>query len=229
MHDDVIPHTHATDQPQGRLGMTTGMAKDDAIGLNEPDAVFSSLTEMMRSFVALAEFLNLSHAVEYLKTTRQTVRRHIKLLETARGAPLFVVRDRQYALTEAGRQALPEAEYILGRSQAWYSGQVGRIAGLETVRRGPPQTYYLQQQPLSLIWDRGGALLQMGYDAWVRSRGCLDHPEMAALRDYSIVFRRLGYEWICVDVGARSSFATWYGETWERSSIGLPLGSFPGG
>ena len=229
MHDDDASHTDATDLPPGSTDVAAKAAVEDVIGLNGPDAAFSSLTEMMRSFVALAEFLNLSHAVDYLKTTRQTVRRHIKLLEAERGTPLFEVRDRQYALTEAGRQALPEAEYILGRSQAWYSGQIGRIAGLEAVRRKTEQPYLLQQQPLSLVWDRGGPLLQMGFDAWTRARGLLDHVEMTALRDHAIVFRRLGADWICVEVGTRSSFATWYGETWERSSIGLPLGALPGG
>lgn len=222
------PHDDTRDDIRAQA--PTGGGHDaDAIGLNRPDPVFSGLTEMMRSFVALADFLNLSHAVDYLHTTRQTVRRHIKLLETARGTPLFEVRDRQYALTEAGRQALPEAEYILGRSQAWYAGQIGRIAGLDAIRRYGPEPYHLQQQPLSAIWDRGGPLLQMGFDAWVRARGRLDHPDMTRLRDHVIVFRRLGDDWICVEVGAQSSFASWFGDTWGRSSVGLPLGALPGG
>lgn len=82
----------------------------DDLGLLSPDPVFSGLAEMLRSFVVLADTLNLSHAVERLQTTRQTVRRHIKLLEERRGAPLFELRDRQYALTPAGKRALPEAE-----------------------------------------------------------------------------------------------------------------------
>jgi hypothetical protein len=199
------------------------------IGLNAPDAAFSGLAEMMRSFVALAEFLNLSHAVTHLDTTRQTVRRHIKLLETARGAPLFEVRDRQYSLTDAGRQALPEAEYILGRSQAWYNGQIGQISGLESVRRWEPHLYLLQQQPMSMIWDRGGPLLRMALETWTAAEGRLDHEGTQHLRAHSVVFRRLGANWICVDVGAKSSFASWFGETWERSAIGLPLGAMPGG
>ena len=39
------------------------------------------LFEMLRSFTTLARTLNLSHAVEELNSTRQTIRRHISQLE----------------------------------------------------------------------------------------------------------------------------------------------------
>lgn len=199
------------------------------IGLNAPDAAFSSLTEMMRSFVVLADCLNLTHAVDRLQTTRQTVRRHIKLLETARGAPLFEVRDRQYSLTEAGRQALPEAEYIMGRSQAWYRGQIGRIAGLDSIRRSGPDPYYLQQQSISSLWAEPDSLLTRGIAAWCDAHGALDHPAMSAIKDSMIIFRRVRGEWICAEVGSQSAYAKWFGPTWERSSIGLPIRQLPGG
>ncbi len=209
---------------------TPDTARDeDDLGLNHPDPVFSGLTEMMRSFVALAECLNLTHAVDRLKTTRQTVRRHIKLLEERRGAALFEIKDRQYALTTAGRQALPEAEHILGRSQAWYAGQIGRIDGLEAIRRGDPHPYFLQQQPISALWQQPDSLLHRGLTAWVAGSGLLDHPAMTAIRDNIIVFRRVRGEWICAEVGHASAFAQWFGPTWVRSAIGLPMQQMPGG
>jgi len=67
------------------------------------------LFEMIRSFSTLAKRLNLSHAVEELGSTRQTVRRHIDNLEEIKGVVLFRVVDRRYELTEAGTHALPEA------------------------------------------------------------------------------------------------------------------------
>lgn len=207
----------------------TAVAIEDGSGLFAPDPVFAGLTEMMRSFVVLAGCLNLSHAVEHLKTTRQTVRRHLRLLEAARGAPLFVVRDRQYALTDAGRQALPEAEYILGRTQGWYLGQIGRIGGMDVIRREANPRYFLQQQPISAVWQDDRGLLGRAVAAWAEAGGALDHPAMAQTREHMIVFRRVREDWICTEVGRKSSFATWYGPTWERSSIGLPLASMPGG
>ncbi|MEO1399352.1 MAG: LysR family transcriptional regulator, partial [Pseudomonadota bacterium] len=67
------------------------------------------LFEMLRSFTTLAKTLNLSHAVSELNSTRQTVRRHIALLEEMRGEVLFDVVNRRYELTEAGQAALPAA------------------------------------------------------------------------------------------------------------------------
>ncbi len=208
---------------------TDGKPDHTGIGLEQPNAVFSGLTEMMRSFVVLADCLNLTHAVDRLQTTRQTVRRHIKLLETARGAPLFEVRDRQYSLTEAGRQALPEAEYILGRSQAWYRGQIGRIAGLDAIHRDAPHPYFLQQHSLAALWRENASLLQRGLIAWAEAKGDLEHASLVSVRRYMTVFRRYRSEWICFEVGPESSFARWYGQAWERSSVGRPLGEMPGG
>ena len=71
------------------------------------------LHEMIRSFTTLARTLNLTHAVKELGTTRQTLRRHIAQLEELKGVDLFVVKDRQYQLTEEGSRALPEALDIL--------------------------------------------------------------------------------------------------------------------
>ena len=51
----------------------------------------SILFELLRSFSTLARTLNLSKAVRELGSTRQTVRRHIYLLEEARGEKLFSV------------------------------------------------------------------------------------------------------------------------------------------
>ena len=184
---------------------------------------------MLRSFVVLADTLNLSHAVERLQTTRQTVRRHIKLLEERRGAPLFELRDRQYALTPADKRALPEAEYILVRAQGWYTGSIERINGLDSIRRWKPHPYFLQQQSMASFWTSKFELLLHGAKAWAEAGGDLEHRSMQALRRNMVLFRRVGEDWVCAEVGPESSFATWYGWRWEKSSVGLPMGRMPGG
>src|SRR5210317_803716 len=96
------------------------------------------LHEMIRSFVTLAQTLNLSHAVKELGSTRQTVRRHIAQLEEVKGVRLFSLEDRQYHLTEAGRQALPEALDILMRGNSWLMGHVSHYDGLQRVHAQLP-------------------------------------------------------------------------------------------
>ena len=187
--------------------------------------------EMLRSFTVLAKELNLSRTVSRLNSTRQTVRRHIRALEEYRGTELFSVNDRQYALTDAGRDALEGALDIVALSDAWMKNQSGQVRGLDQLRskKTNGHYYHLQQQPISRIWNTGPALLRNCFNAWVASQGRIEAPEFQAVRAAVVIFRRLGEEWICVEVGAESSYSSWFGRDWALSSIGLKSADLPGG
>lgn len=189
------------------------------------------LFELLRSFTTVARTLNLSRAVRELGSTRQTVRRHISLLEESMGAPLFVLEDRQYHLTEAGRRSLREAEDLLARGEAWLNSRSGHIDGLFhlTLNTGTDYSYYLQQHPLGQLWSNSSALLQHGFRAWAQAAGEIESPAFAPIRPYVMIFRRLEHDWICVEVGAKSSYATWFGWPLERSSVGRSIAKLPGG
>ena len=130
------------------------------------------LFEMIRSFVSLAATLNLSHSVKQLGSTRQTVRRHISTLEEAMNAPLFSVNDRQYTLTDAGRNALPGAEDILARGITWLRGQSRSIGSLQHLRADHGDwTFTKNNNPLAAfglisrcccakLFERGQCLLE---------------------------------------------------------------------
>ncbi len=188
------------------------------------------LFEMMRSFVTLARTLNLSHAVQELKSTRQTVRRHISLLEEALGADLFRVLDRRYDLTEAGERALPEARDILLRSQSWVSGEAGHLNGLfHMVRQQPEQSIFVQQHPITEIWNGSSELLRCALQTWAQAEGKIAHEAFDRIRPYQLSFRHEKGTWLCVEIGEKSSYATWYGRAWSLSSIGRSLPAMPEG
>lgn len=189
------------------------------------------LFELLRSFTTLARTLNLSKAVRELGSTRQTVRRHINLLEERKGVALFVLEDRQYQLTKAGRQSVREAEELLARGEAWLDNQSGHVSGLSHIvyENDPKFTYYLQQYPLGHLWNNSSTLLQSGFNCWADSRGDIEDPAFAAIRPYVMIFRPLDNDWICVEMGDKSSYANWQGWRWARSSIGRGLPSLPGG
>lgn len=191
----------------------------------------SILFELLRSFTTLARTLNLSHAVKDLGSTRQTVRRHITQLEEMRGTPLFDVIDRQYRLTEAGRQALPEAEDLLARGTAWAGGHAGHNNGLFTVdyRDKGGMEYHLQQHPVSRVWSGKSELLRAAVQCWASARGEIESQEMAAVRPYLLVYRRHGDSWLCCEIGEESAFSSWFGWVKARSSIGAMVDSMPGG
>jgi len=191
------------------------------------------LFELLRSFTMLAHTLNLSKAVRELGSTRQTVRRHIDLLEENKGESLFVVEDRQYLLTEAGRRALPEAEKLLSRGDAWLKDQSSHISGLFSLaieqKTSDDILYYLQQHPLGALWRENSSLLQFGFKCWANAKGQIESPEFAAIRPYIIVFRQFEGSWICTEIGDESSYTSWHGWKSQRSNIGRRIGELPGG
>lgn len=191
----------------------------------------SILFELLRSFTTLARTLNLSHAVRELNSTRQTVRRHIALLEQMRGAELFALKDRHYELTEAGQHALPEAEELLARGMAWAGGHSKHVRGLLHVdfSDGALNEYHLQQHPLSQVWRQGSPLMRMALQCWAAAGADIASEAFEPLRPYMLVYRPMGPSWLCCEIGEKSAFATWFGWAKARSSIGAVLDNLPGG
>lgn len=190
------------------------------------------LYEMLRSFASLARTLNLSRTVKDIGSTRQTVRRHISLLEEYMGNPLFSFENRQYQLTDTGKEALQEAEALLARCTAWLNNESKHINQLHYLGLQLGEIpFFLQQHPLTNLWDKGSDLLKFGFDAWAMSRGELEAPSFESLRPYLMVFRHNpeNGDWICTEVGDQSSFATWFGWKRYRSAVGKGVASLPGG
>ncbi|MFQ6549957.1 LysR family transcriptional regulator [Aestuariibius sp. 2305UL40-4] len=189
------------------------------------------LFELLRSFTTLAETLNLTRTVEQLGTTRQTVRRHMSILEEHMGGPLFELNEREYRLTTLGRSALREAQELLARGEAWLANQSSHVGGLFHLksRQVPQVTYYLQQHPLRQVWTADAPLLQESIRSWALAGGALEHPAFQRIRPFAMVFRLHGESWLCTEVGPKSSFATWFGWEWQRSMIGRELTDLPGG
>ncbi|HHS93793.1 MAG TPA: LysR family transcriptional regulator [Rhodobacterales bacterium] len=189
------------------------------------------LLEMLSSYVSLASTLNLSQTVEILGSTRQTVRRHIRLLEEIKGEPLFVLHNRQYQLTVAGQASLQEAQNILRRSEAWVNGGVAHLNGLEQIRHEGDDgaTFYSQQHHLNKIWETGTPLLQKGFACWAQAHGQIENPEMKWVRPYMLIYRKMGGSWQCVEIGEKSAYAKWFGWAWVKSSVGHVVSETPGG
>lgn len=189
------------------------------------------LYEMVRSFATLARTLNLSHAVQELKSTRQTVRRHITLLEDAAGGKLFNVEDRNYQLTALGAERLPGAEELLVRGEAWFTGKTRHVNNLMgfSFEAENGWGFHQQQQPLTHIWEGDSALLGSAVTAWSNAAGHLEDPAFAAIRPYALVYRDTEMGWLCCEVGEESFYSRWWGWAHARSSIGRGLGNFAGG
>ncbi len=189
------------------------------------------LFEQMKSFVSLAGTLNLSQTVRDLQSTRQTVRRHIAPLEEMKGEALFTIEDRRYYLSEAGQRNLREAEELIARGEAWLNNASGHVSGLFYLTAEHEQgfTYFLQQHPLGMMWESTSPLLAFGLQCWAGARGRIEADEFQAIRPYLMIFRRLADDWVCVEVGDKSSFASWYGWEKVRSSVGYGIANLPGG
>lgn len=205
----------------------------DNTGLGETEAerIPPLLYEMVRSFIVLADTLNLSQAVRLLGSTRQTVRRHIAQIEDYLDAPLFDVDERRYRLTQRGEEALPEAREFLARGKVWIGGNTRSSSGLLRLSHETPNgwNFYQQQRPLTQIWDGESPMIKEAFVAWVNSEGRLEHENFQKIRPYVLVYRDSPSGWICIEVGQESFYTNWWGWENARSSIGRPLANFPGG
>lgn len=211
----------------GNMNVKTPNERAPAAGGTESD--YALLHGMLRSFTTLARTLNLSHAVNELGSTRQTLRRHIDLLEAAKGEPLFRVEERRYILAPAGQRALPDALDILARGGAWLAGGLRERDGLQWLHEILPDGagYWQQQRPLGDMWLSERVLCRHAAQAWGASEGAIEHDAFARIRRYGMVFRKHGEEWICVEIGEDSAFAEWFGQTAARSSLGLSIDQMP--
>lgn len=189
------------------------------------------LFEMLRSYAAVAQTLNLSEAVTRLGSTRQTVRRHISALEEMRGEKLFEVRNSQYHLTEAGARSLKEANAILARGEAWLAGYSHNVNGLALLRKdnGAGPIFYAQQHRVSHLWVDRSPLLQSGLKCWANAEASIVSPALASLRPYLVVYRRYEDNWLCTEIGGESSYASWFGWAWAKSNVGSLLTDMPAG
>ncbi|NIA68660.1 LysR family transcriptional regulator [Pelagibius litoralis] len=189
------------------------------------------LFELLRSYTVLARTLNLSEAVEVLGSTRQTVRRHVGILEEIRGERLFEMKNRQYHLTEAGARSLKEAEAILERGEAWLAGYTegddGRVLVLNDEDGGP--VFCAQKHQVSRLRIDKSPLLQCGLRCWANANAAIESPALAAIRPYLVVYRRHRDGWLCVEIGEKSSYASWFGWAWAKSNIGSFVKEMPAG
>lgn len=183
--------------------------------------------DMLRAFVAVAEDLNLSEAARRLRITRQTLRRNLDDLEALRGTPLLRLEGQRYGLTRAGAESLPDARMILAWCNSWNGRSphaIRRVNGFEHARLvgRDGRRFLSQQHSLGTLGHGGLPLIRKGFSAWGQALARLDHPAMAALRPYMVIFRRTGDDWIFAEVGARSAYARWFGLDYARSAMGTP-------
>lgn len=181
--------------------------------------------DMLRAFVSLSESQNLTRTSEELGVTRQTIRRHIKDLETIKGEMLFDVGPGGYALTQFGTTKLGSAKKILRDIKVWArdQGVIRRnVGGLDAVRVQTDcgRLYVSHQHPINKIAASGLPLMQAGLASWGQGQTHIEHPAMVNIRPYLLLYRRIETGWICVEVGEKSAYARWFGWAWSKSAIG---------
>lgn len=186
---------------------------------------------MLRSFVTLARSLNMTNTVQELGISRQTIRRHVNELEALREVSLFDFTDRKYSLTPEGRQALFEAEVLLQKASNWICDNAGLVNGLPSVNLdladGIP--FHAQRHPLHLVWTMAPPLLQRGLIDWTAARTQIEDSQFQKIRDYLIIYRKSRNDWICTEVGEKSSYVSWLGWSWAKSAVGSSFESDPVG
>ncbi len=179
---------------------------------------------MLRSFIELADTLNLSEAAKQLNTTRHTIKRHIADLEKLKGQKFFLYENRRFKLTLEGINALDEAKYLTAQANQWLDNKPGAQDQFrDKVFKDQDEYLYVQEYQIADVWKHGVPLLQSGLHSWVKSKGQIESPEFKKIRPYLVLFRAQQDSWLCVEVGEQSSFMSWVGWAVAKSSIGTCL------
>ncbi|MGO1120664.1 LysR family transcriptional regulator [Rhodovibrionaceae bacterium A322] len=194
----------------------------------------AAINEMLRSFTTLAVTLNLSQTAESLGITRHTVTRHLKALEALKGGKLLVLRRRRYVLTDLGASLLEGALRVVKDTDDWLQGAnvlTKADNGLShiAVKSDDQFNSMSQQHPLNRLWVDSPPLLARGFEQWVAAKTKLETPEMALLRPYLVLYRRFQNSWLCIETGEKSSYASWFGWNWAKSSMGCAVQDMPSG
>lgn len=179
---------------------------------------------MLRSFIELAETLNLSAAAKKLETTRHTIKRHIAELESLKGQKFFTYDNRSFKLTMQGLSALEEARYLVSQANSWLAKKSD--AGEQfpnSVFQNQDEYLYVEEYQIADVWKYGVPLLQAGLKCWVEAKGQIENEEFAKIRPYLVMFRSQQESWLCVEIGEESSFMSWVGWKVAKSSIGTCL------
>lgn len=82
-------------------------------------------------FVEVANTLNVSRAAERLGISQPSLSLALRRLESSVGAPLFTRSKRGVSLTQAGKQLLTHARYLL---QSWESVRAGALASVNEIQ-----------------------------------------------------------------------------------------------
>lgn len=181
--------------------------------------------DMMRAFVVLSDCLNLTQAAKQLGATRQTVRRHITDLESIKSGRLFELDQNEYALTHLGRETLPDARSILRKIDHWAGADSlarRNSNGLEIARftDSSGRRFLSQQHPINALGMDGLPIMKRALAAWGCAATQIEHPAMAVIRPYLVIYRKSPEGWICVEIGEKSAYARWFGWAWSKSAIG---------
>ncbi|MEM7293884.1 MAG: LysR substrate-binding domain-containing protein, partial [Pseudomonadota bacterium] len=97
-------------------------------------------SDLLRTFVAIAQYGNVTRAASALHRTQSAVSVQLKRLEDALQTKVFARQARGMALTEAGHRLLPIAERIVGDLEETARVFTGNSLG-GTVRVGIPDDY----------------------------------------------------------------------------------------
>lgn len=190
--------------------------------------------DMFQTFIVLSQTQKMSETVAQLDVTRQTVRRHIDILEQAKGQTLMDVNNHKYKLTDAGRKFLPEVEDIVDLTDSLLGGcqlKTDVIDGLNrtTYKDSCGHDFYSQQHPLDRLWIDGPPMLQKTFLAWANARFQIESPQMQVVKPYMMIYRKNAEGWICTHIGEKSSYAGWFGWEWAKSGIGQLSSDDPAG
>ncbi len=185
----------------------------------------SSLKSIL-AFREMAVLGGIGVAAEALGITRVTFRDHLRNLEAYFDTPLYVPRGRGIVLTETGQKLHERTDAIIVTLRMLLAESLSDSR--HSLKEMADLKYFQQRHGLQKI-KRQTPLIRRGFEDYAASEGKLDHERMSWLWEHFLVYRRVPEGWLCINVGKRSSYATWLGKSWAMGAVGKLSSTDPTG
>jgi len=184
------------------------------------------LIKSILSFREMAKTGNIQDAAQRIGVTRITLRDRVRFLESFHDAPLYVPGGGGIQLTETGRALHERTDAIIMNlemllAETFYDSKDPQL-NEEALK-------YFQQRYSLLKIKEQTPLIRIGYEDWQSCQGELGATGLAWLWQYILSYRSVPDGWLCIHIGEKSSYATWFGRSWAMSAIGYLSSTDPTG
>ncbi|MEM7067987.1 MAG: LysR family transcriptional regulator [Pseudomonadota bacterium] len=186
-----------------------------------------NIVALLRSFLAVAESLNINQTAKSMKISRLTLKNRLKALEKLCGFRLLEFDTyNRYKLTPRAETWVHEVRIWLQQGEDIFSLSQERAGGLlQSTPEKLDEPFYSQQHAITSLWEHDTPYLKSMLNSWFKAEAQFGNPALKRVCDNAILARLRDGEFVIMGIGKNAAMMDWLGKEWCLSAIGKPLPS----